>query len=282
MKNVARFLGCIAVFAVVYGVSRYLWSPSHVSPEWWQTVMTLVYAVSPTLAVMCAVPTGLKGLWRDYLSLRYVKWVPAVTMLVTAAVLCPVIAIMLADVGDRSGTDCLGSLLNGGSYDMLWFTADLSAAGGRWSVVFYSMALGLTVGVLGLVNHLFGEVGWRGFLQRRWPVDDTVRPLLIGVVWTLWLLPMYIGVGDDVWLRIALRLVGKVVLSYMLAVVLKRSGSVWVTAAMLGVVETGSFFAPVTTGPVYAGGIVMSAALWAVFKYLWRPVSDAERQGRGE
>ena len=277
MKSITRFLGCIAVLAVVYGVVRYFCPPSPMAPEWWQVCLTIVFVVSPTLAVMYAVPTGLKGLWRDYLSLRYVKWVPAVTMLATAAVLCPVIVIMLADAGGRLGTDCMGALMNGGSYDMIWFSADLSTIGGRWSVVLYSMLTGLVMGTLSLVNHLFGEIGWRGFLQRLWPVGDAIRPLLVGVVWTLWLLPVYVGGGDDVWMRIALRLVSNIVLSYMLAVVLNRTGSVWVTAAMLGVIEVGTFFAPVTSGPVYAGGIVIAAALGVGFKYLWRPASDTER-----
>lgn len=121
------------------------------------------------------------------------------------------------------------------------------------------------------------EIGWRGLMQRELEkkLPSLISTLAVGVVWSLWHLPLFFieGTYQELYLNFFNFLISTVAFSFILAVIYHRTRSVFmciVTHATLNSVS-----AVFVTGEALAGELI--ALLIGLVIFIWSHLTDREQ-----
>jgi membrane protease YdiL (CAAX protease family) len=115
--------------------------------------------------------------------------------------------------------------------------------------------------VVGGISTLGEEIGWRGFLQGALrPLGRLRGYLLLALLWEVWHFTSHTkGTSSEVLARLALIVPAVVVITFALAFLVQRTGSVVFATAVHEWIDIG----------VDSGGYLLWAALAAVPVWLW-------------
>lgn len=131
-----------------------------------------------------------------------------------------------------------------------------------------NIAFALVAGTItGILGNIGSEIGWRGFLPRYLPENRWTKPLAVAIIWTVWSIPFCIGAANGFSSCLVFKLITNTAMSYFLIEVIRKTGSVWVSAATIGIMQVSMFFPMHTAGSTF-GQILLSAlatvCLWVL------------------
>lgn len=252
---------------------------------WWWPILMFFYIISPALVTWAAERKSPVAVCKEYLSFKAVNWSNAWKVLLGVAVLYPAIwMLVVALCGNMAGIGFFGKLRFEGTNEVFGlFTINYGSAGGIILLVVWSVIFGLVAGtVSGIVNNIFCEIGWRGFLMKHLSGNRWTMPVVIALIWTVWCVPFCLDAQLAFNGLFASNLLWKflinLAMSFLLVEVIRKTGSVWVSAAVIGVTELSMgwfMMAASVTGPGFRVlEIIITLCLWGLTaKFL----PDAER-----
>ena len=192
-----------------------LWSP-----------LCVIYLILPFFIAWFAEHTGIKQFYKEYLSLKDTKWKSAFLYLIITAALFAVVSTL---IGFATG----GIPYTFAKYDVLnLFSINVDSAPTYILAILINIVALLIVGsVIGIFNSFFEETAWRGFLAKHLNVSRLTKGLIIGFIWTAWMIPIRMSFETDSILLLALQ---NIILSYYLDAVADDTKSVWTGAMIRG------------------------------------------------
>lgn len=216
--------------AVLWSVLHWLLRPA--SLELW-SVLSVLYVVLPFFIAWAVEKVGIKEFYKEYLSLKETKWKVSVRYIVLTAIMYPLAALLMNFVLGLFGTDsyiATGMVSVLGIFDMNVGTVPSYIC----ALLINIVAVMIAGSLLGAVNCIFEEAAWRGFLKKYLKLSCFIKPVVIGLIWTLWMLPLRhsFEVGAMIWLAIQ-----NIVLSYYLGKVASDTKSVWTGAMVRGILN---------------------------------------------
>ncbi len=236
----------------------------------WRTLIIVVAIFAPAFLVWLAEGEGLKQLCSEYLSFKSVNWKNAVAIVASASVwftLVPVFTVFV--VGNVLGFTAFGQLLSGSVDVYGLFSYNASSAAGFLTAVAANILISFITGTISSIVVIFSEIAWRGFLPKYMSYGRYMLPIAIGALWTLWEMPNLVFAQSLA--AGLLVLIKNIALSYLLLAVVRKTGSVWVSAAMVGVISVGLMVPMYAAYSIYASTIptaVTALALWWVVSRL--------------
>ena len=89
---------------------------------------------------------------------------------------------------------------------------------------------------IGILNTITEEIGWRGFMHDNLNCSQFIKPIYIGLVWSVWSIPFILK--SEVTLIIVLTTVlYNVIFSFYLAKIKNDTDSVWCCASVRGIIN---------------------------------------------
>lgn len=254
--KIIKYISCVLILGVLYAILYPFNTLNPVEISLWRVLLGLLLVVSPTLAVMFAEVIGIKKLCRQYLSFRQINWVLSVKMLIIVAVAYPLLALIIALARKVMGIAPCEEI----SLTCSPFAPLFKGNNPQWIAGIYMVVTGMiatfVVSPINALSNVCSEIGWRGFMQQRLKVKETLKPLAIGIVWSLWVLSTKIVLDLNAEI-ICGQFAYYIALSYLLSTVVEKAGSVWISAAMIGVIEWSSAFGIVDVSSWYSKALII-------------------------
>ena len=213
-----------------------------------QMLYTL-YLFTPTVAVLMAEGWKFRQVFSAYgLTLRKMNgrsWLKSIVL--TAIALPAIMLIFIYVLGNWVGIDGLSRIVTQTTDSYTFNGITLSDNGIVRLLTLSGLALGMSL-VVGLTYNLLlalgGELAWRGFLEKNLTLTNFHKSLIIGLVWSIWTLPIILLSGKsgiECMYSFGLSILSCVVLSFFLSNVLKRTGTLFAPASVIGIIQSCSW-----------------------------------------
>lgn len=233
-----KYLILLLIVIAVMATIRFLMEPSTESP-WWIRLIELCYYISPALLAWAVDQSSLKKFIQHYqLGFNGINWRMVGFYVLSTAILYPIFIVLFVYLGGNVlNIDALGRIVNV-SYEFTYMGFIFNGLSiGKDVLIFvvnllFALIYGVTLGALSLLAE---EIGWRGFLEKNLSCKMNLKPIFIGLIWTLWGVPFY-GISTGISNLFGL-LLFNIVLSYYLRHAVNRSQSIWTSAAIRGVIS---------------------------------------------
>ncbi|WP_287211076.1 type II CAAX prenyl endopeptidase Rce1 family protein [Muribaculum sp.] len=261
-------IGIAAVTAIMTVLAIIFQSPTN--PKAWWPATVFVYTISPLLIVSGAELKPATDVLKEYLSFKNIDWKNTILLIIGTAILYPLIklaAVYLA--GNAAGINIFGKITGTGTYEVFdLFSINTAANGGAFLLFLLNITFSLVAGTItGILGNIGSEIGWRGFLPRHLPENKRTKPLAVAIIWTVWGIPFCIGAANGFSSCLVFKFITNTAMSYFLIEVIRKTGSVWVSAATIGIMQVSMFFPMHIAGSTF-GQILLSAlatvCLWAL------------------
>lgn len=235
-----------------------LFSQDSTDSSCWMHVIEWCFYLSPALAVWAVEKSSIKDFCKSYLlQFREMDGRIAIRYILLASFFYPLLIVLFVYIGGNLlGIDAVGRIVKvGEGFTYMGIPlANTSVWGGVLALfmnAFFALCYGVTLGTL---TYIAEEIGWRGFLEKNLSGRPRLRPLFVGLIWTLWATPFYLNslsVSFASWLCL---LLFNIVMSYYLSGVVKRTNSIWVSASIRGIISACSLsvVCPVDSGIGYS------------------------------
>ncbi|MEL5895195.1 CPBP family glutamic-type intramembrane protease [Bacteroides sp. GD17] len=241
-KPMTTFLSYLAIVIIARAIIGYAYS-AEMNAGWIHIIDFFLY-LSPAFAAWAAEKGNFsKFCSHNKLTFKNISWKASISYVAATACLFPLLAMLLIYVG--------GNLLNVETIGHISIPShnDFSYMGipivdnsylrivQLWGIITgYALIVGSTLGALSVIAE---EIGWRGFMENHLRCSNIFKPVLIGLVWTLWGIPFWIfGNGQDcfsiLW-KVSSLLLYNIVLSFYLSKVQRNTNSLWTSAMVRGV-----------------------------------------------
>ncbi len=235
--KVTRFIIASIVCAALIATLRNAISlPSAAIP-----VITILFTILPAIIALWSERTRITIFCKEYLSLKHTYRRAVITTVASTAIALPLIMIAIVGIaGDIAGWTPAGSLSIDIYSALGLFTISTTSLPAYIGAVIVNMIVVMIAGsVIGIVNTIFEETAWRGFLNRHLGPNRVSKAVITGSIWTVWWLGMQIiplSVEATVY-TFALN----ILLSYYLDDIADKTGSVWASSMTRGVVNMAIF-----------------------------------------
>lgn len=208
---------------------------------WWMRVIECCFYLSPALAVWAVEKSRMKDFCKSYLlQFREMNVRMAVRYILLASFLYPLLIVLFVYVGGNLlGIDAVGRLVKvDENFTYMGISLVNASAWGGALVLLMNALFALCYGVtLGTLTYIAEEIGWRGFLEKNLSGRPQLRPLFVGLVWTLWATPFYLNSLSGSFASWLCLLFFNIAMSFYLSVVVKRTNSIWVSASIRGIIS---------------------------------------------
>lgn len=244
MKN-KRFLLYLAVAVIVFATLRSIFVLS-VGTIWWMHLIELCFYLSPALMVWGAERTSLKNFCIDYqLNFKGICWKTTLRYIFATAFLYPLlIFVFVYLIGNLLGDSAAVRIVEPAK-DFTYMGIAITNIPILRSIILWllNVVVALCYGVtLGSISVWAEEIGWRGFLERNLNSSPYIRPIVIGLIWSVWGVPfIFFGINNSFiqslnhWIYFA---VFNIVLSFYLSEVVRKANSIWASAAIRGIIAS--------------------------------------------
>lgn len=233
LRSYLFFLSGIVIFMII--IRSVLLVP--VESTWWMRTIELFFYLSPALLAWRIEKKGIKEFCRTYLfQSKNIDYKKVACYTLYTAILYPLLVVSFVFIGGNLlGIDAVGRVLQVNE-NFIYMGITFSGNSLWGNVLLFCMNILFMLGAgitLGTFSYIAEEVGWRGFLERNTPYNQSIKPVFSGLIWTLWGLPFYkIEIG-----YLFVLLLFNVIFSFYLSRVVRETNTIWASAAIRGIIS---------------------------------------------